>query len=103
MPYDFDNSAPFENGNIRRFDGDGVSFYVLDMVHQIEGYGPVVVRGVASITDAEGNFHTTIRLAVILLPLIAAATAVMGYLTAEMKSIGWPRLLTICWSRWKAA
>ena len=90
VPYDFDNSAPFENGNIRRFDGDGVSFYVLDMVHQIEGYGPVVVRGVASITDAEGNFHTTIRLAVILLPLIAAATAVMGYLMTRkaLKPVG---------------
>ena len=79
IPYAFDNSVPFENGNIRRFDGGAVSFYVLDMVSQVEGWGPVVIRGVTSITDAESSFQETIRLAVILLPLVVVLTALLGY------------------------
>ena len=90
VPYDFDNSAPFENGNIRRYDGDRASFYVLDMAYQVEGYGPVVIRGVTSITDAESSFTATIRLAVILLPLVVVVTAVLGYFMTRrtLKPVG---------------
>ncbi len=79
IPYGFDNSAPFQDGSIRRMQGAGSSYYLMDMVYTIPGYGVVDIRGVASVTAAERSFYTTIRLAAILLPLIVLVTAVMGY------------------------
>lgn len=79
IPYGFDNSAPFQDGSIRRIQGQSSSYYLMDMVYAIPGYGVVDIRGVASVTAAERSFYTTIQLATILLPLIVFITAVMGY------------------------
>ena len=79
IPYDFDNSVTFEDGSIRRFQTETVSYYVMDMYCRVDGYGMLVIRGVTSITEAESSFRITIRLAVVLLPLLVVLTAVMGY------------------------
>lgn len=82
IPYDFDNSFPFVDGEIRRIQGKDSEFFLMDMVFEITGYGVVDVRGITSITEAESSFSMTLRLAVILLPLLVMVTAVLGYFMA---------------------
>lgn len=80
VPYGFDNSALFEDGTVREYSADGTDFYLMDLFYQVKDYGSVVIRGVASITDAEASFRFAIRLAAILMPLLTVLTAVTGYL-----------------------
>lgn len=82
IPYNFDNSFPFVDGEIRRIQGKDSEFFLMDMVFEITGYGVVDVRGITSITEAESSFSMTLRLAVILLPLLVAVTAILGYFMA---------------------
>lgn len=79
IPYDFDNSVPFQDGEIRKIQGADSEFYLLDMVFEITDYGVVDVRGITSITEAESSFSLTLRLAVIFLPLLVLVTAFFGY------------------------
>lgn len=79
VPYVFDNSAPFEDGNVRKVKNGDTQYYILDRIFQISGYGVVDIRGVASITAAEKSFLLTVRLSLILLPLIVIITAILGY------------------------
>ena len=39
IPYDFDNSVTFEDGSVRRFQTETVSYYVMDMYCRVDGYG----------------------------------------------------------------
>lgn len=82
IPYDFDNSFPFVDGEIRRIQGKDSEFFLMDMVFEITDYGVVDVRGITSITEAESSFSMTLRLAVILLPFLVMVTAVLGYFMA---------------------
>ena len=79
IPYDFDNSVPFQDGEIRKIQGADSEFYLLDMVFEITDYGVVDVRGITSITEAESSFSLTLRMAVIFLPLLVLVTAFLGY------------------------
>ena len=79
IPYGFDNSLPFENGNIRKVKNGDTQYYVLDLIYEISGYGMVDIRGISSITAAEKSFIMTVRLSLILLPLIVVITAILGY------------------------
>ena len=79
IPYGFDNSAPFEDGNVRKVKNGDTQYYILDRIFLISGYGVVDIRGVASITAAEKSFLLTVRLSLILLPLIVIITAILGY------------------------
>ena len=80
IPYDFDNTAHFEDGSIRKIAGEnGTWFYLMDMIYQVPDYGVVDIRGVTSITEAEADFVATIRLALILLPLLIGLMAVLAY------------------------
>lgn len=79
IPYGFDNSAPFEDRKIRKIQGENAQYYLLDLIYTIPGYGTIDIRGVTSITAAERNFILTIRLAMILLPLLVIFTAILGY------------------------
>ncbi len=79
IPYGFDNTLSFENGNVRKVKNGDTQYYVLDLVYEISGYGVVDIRGVSSITAAEKSFILTVRLALILLPLIVVVTAILGY------------------------
>ena len=80
IPYDFDNSAHFEDGTIRKIQGEnGIWFYLMDVIYQVPDYGVVDIRGVVSITEAETEFVATIRLALILLPLLVCLMALLAY------------------------
>ena len=83
IPYDFDASLPFEEGNVRRIDTDGVDFYVLDMSFPVENYGTLQMRGIVSITDAESSFRFIMQLALILFPLLIIFSAIAGYLMSR--------------------
>ncbi|MDO4673495.1 MAG: hypothetical protein Q4A76_11345, partial [Porphyromonadaceae bacterium] len=56
IPYGFDNSLLFENGNVRKVKNSDTQYYVLDLIYEIPGYGVVDIRGVSSITAAEKSF-----------------------------------------------
>lgn len=80
IPYDFDNSVPFTDGEIQKIKGNqDVQFYVMDMVYQVPDYGVVDIRGVTSITEAESSFVMTVRLAMIFLPLLVCLMGVLAY------------------------
>ena len=79
LPYAFDNSVPFDNGTVRKIQGEDTQYYVLDMIYRIPEYGVVDIRGISSITAAERSFLLTIRLSLILLPLLVIVTAILGY------------------------
>ena len=83
IPYDFDASLPFEEGNVCRIDTDGVDFYVLDMSFPVENYGTLQMRGIVSITDAESSFRFIMQLALILFPLLIIFSAIAGYLMSR--------------------
>ncbi|MGN0466476.1 MAG: sensor histidine kinase [Lachnospiraceae bacterium] len=79
IPYGFDNCAPFEDRKIRKIQGKTTQYYLLDLIYTIPEYGTIDIRGVTSITAAEQNFIMTMRIAMILLPLLAIFTAILGY------------------------
>ena len=54
-------------------------WYVYDMSCRLSDNLTVYVRGVTSVTDAEESFAVTVRLALILLPMMVLATALIGY------------------------
>ena len=50
-----------------------------DMSYRLSDDQTVYIRGITSITDAEESFTVTVRFALVLLPLLVLATAVIGY------------------------
>lgn len=79
IPYDFDNSIKFENGVLRRVHGLKGEFYLLDYIYRISGYGPVAVRGVASITDAKEEFNVIFYFALVGLPVLILLLGAISY------------------------
>ena len=79
IPYGFDQSMDFRDGQVRRQKTGSVEYYVLDMSYAPEENVNLMVRGIISITDAEESFRITLRLALICRPLLVALSAVLGY------------------------
>ena len=63
IPYGFDQSRDFRDGQVRRQKTGSVEYYVLDMSYAPEENVNLMVRGIISITDAEESFRITLRLA----------------------------------------
>lgn len=83
IPYGFPYDLAFSEGEIRTVSAEDARYYVLDMTYPVEGYHPVVVRGVISVSDAEQSLNYTLRAALLLLPLLVVLTAVCGYLLSR--------------------
>lgn len=79
IPYDFTSIPPFLDRKLQVIPQKEEKWYVYDVLCELDGYGQVYVRGVTSLTDSENNFHITLRIAMILFPLFAVFTAVIGY------------------------
>ena len=79
IPYGFPYDLKFQDGSIRTVSSSGVDYSVLDMTFPVEGYGTLMIRGIVSVSDAEQGFRYTLRLALILLPLLVVLSAVCGY------------------------
>ncbi|URW88543.1 hypothetical protein M5E84_12170 [[Ruminococcus] torques] len=54
-------------------------WYIYDLFFRPGEGKEIYVRGVISVTESEESFQTILRIAFILLPLLAAATAFVGY------------------------
>ena len=83
LPYGFDYDLGLSSGELRSVTAGETRYYVLDLAFPVEGYGELVVRGVASLSDAERDFRFMLRLALILFPALILLTAVCGYLLSR--------------------
>ena len=79
VPYGFNTQPEFSDGELRTIREGNLSWYVLDMGFQLEGYGSLYVRGILSIDSAEQSFRVTMHFALVLMPLLVILTAVVGY------------------------
>lgn len=79
VPYGFDVQPEIADGRTRRISEGDTDWYVYDMSFRLAEDYTVYVRGITSVTDAEASFNVTVRFAVILFPLMALVTALIGY------------------------
>ena len=79
LPHGFRSQPEFSDGEMRTIRDGSREWYVYDMSCRLSDDLTVYVRGVTSVTDAEESFAVTVRLALILLPLMVLATALTGY------------------------
>lgn len=79
VPYGFDVQPEIADGRTRRIPEGDTDWYVYDMSFRLAEDYTVYVRGITSVTDAEESFNVTVRFAVILFPLMALVTALIGY------------------------
>ena len=79
IPTGFGGQPDFQNDSLRTVREGQETFYVFDMSQDIEGYGPVYIRGITSVTRAENSFTVTLRFALILLPGLAVVLVLLSY------------------------
>ena len=79
IPHGFTQQPELADGEIRTIRDGNREWYVYDMSYRLSEDRTVYVRGITSITDAEESFTVTVRFALVLLPLMVLATAVIGY------------------------
>ena len=81
IPGGFDRQPDFLDGEVREIkDKAGEEdWYIYDLFFRPGEGKEIYVRGVISVTESEESFQTILRIAFILLPLLAAATAFVGY------------------------
>ena len=79
IPYGFDLDPAFSDSQLQTLSDGKKQWYIFDLSYLIEGYGPVYVRGISSVAEAETSFRITLRFAAIVLPLLVILTAVIGY------------------------
>lgn len=79
IPQGFDQQPELAEGVTRTVRDGARSWYVYDLSFRLTSDYTVYVRGITSVADAEESFTVTLRFAVILLPLMVLATAVIGY------------------------
>ena len=79
LPHGFRAQPELSDGEMRTIRDGSREWYVYDMSCRLSDDLTVYVRGVTSVTDAEESFAVTVRLALILLPLMVLATALIGY------------------------
>lgn len=83
IPYGFRYELPFEEGNLRTVTSGETDYYVLDMEVYLQDHQSIIVRGFVSISDAERDFRYTLRMVLILFPLLIFLTAICGYLLSR--------------------
>lgn len=79
VPYGFDEQPEFSDGNLRKIREGRQEWYVYDISYRPEAGTNIFIRGVTSVTDAEESFHITLRFAAVILPLLTAVMAFIGY------------------------
>ena len=79
VPHGFSQQPELADGEIRTIQDGNREWYVYDMSYRLSEERTVYVRGITSITDAEESFTVTVRFALIILPLMVLATAIIGY------------------------
>lgn len=83
VPGQFDNTSAFSDRRMRAVGTMQNNWYVYDARHEIDGYGVVWVRGVASADDVNSTLRAMLRLALVVFPFFVVLAAVGGYLIAR--------------------
>ena len=83
LPRGFNRDVAFEEGMIQEVDIGEVTYDVYDMSVPIDGYHTIIVRGVVSLTATQSEFQNTLRIALILLPLLMVLEVIIGYLLSK--------------------
>lgn len=80
IPYGFTEEIPLNcNGEVYKIKGEYEEWYLCDIAYELEEYGTVYVRGITSVTKAESGFRSTVRAAMLILPIFAILTAILTY------------------------
>lgn len=79
VPRGFGQQPELSDGHMQTIRDGDMEWYVFDMSYRLSEEQTVYIRGITSITDAEESFTVTLRFALIILPLMVLATAVIGY------------------------
>lgn len=79
IPRGFGEQPELSDGQLQTIRDGNREWYVYDMSCPLSDDRTVYIRGITSVTDAEESFTVTLRFALIILPLMALATAVIGY------------------------
>lgn len=78
IPYDFTEKTALSQG-LKKITASGVRWYVLDAPAVMDGFGEIYVRGIASVTKAESSLGVTLRLSLILFPVMVLLMSAFGY------------------------
>lgn len=78
VPYGLSETIPFSEGLQEITVGD-IRWYFLDISQEIEGYGQIYLRGITSVTDAESSLQVTLRMSLVLFPIMVLLMAGLGY------------------------
>ena len=79
VPRGFGQQPELSDGHMQTIRDGDMEWYVYDMSYRLSEEQTVYILGITSITDAEESFTVTLRFALIILPLMVLATAVIGY------------------------
>lgn len=79
VPGNFNYEEELSEG-LKKISLEGEEWYILDAVSEIEQYGSVFIRGIVSVSEKESSLAVTLRLSVILFPMMVFLTAGLGYL-----------------------
>ena len=79
LPYGYENRETLSDGILQTTQGSSGKWYVYDLKYWLEGYGNLYIRGVTSVTAAENSIRITLRMALIILPLLVVFTGILGY------------------------
>ncbi|WP_367924397.1 sensor histidine kinase [uncultured Ruthenibacterium sp.] len=83
VPGQFDNTSAFSDRRMRAVGTGQTNWYVYDARHEIDGYGAVWVRGVASADDVNSTLRAMLQLALVVFPFFVVSAAVGGYFIAR--------------------
>ena len=79
VPRGFGQQPELADGELRTSRDGNREWYVYDISYRLPDEQTVYIRGITSITDAEESFTVTVRFALVILPLMVLATAIIGY------------------------
>lgn len=83
VPGGFDNTAVFAPDQLKSIRSGNIKWSVYDSTVELNGYGRLWIRGIASQTETEAAFQIILRLAAVALPLFLFLVALGGYLITK--------------------
>lgn len=83
VPRTFDNAAVFSDGELRRVESGGRSWYLYDEAIAVEDYGTLWVRSVTAADAVDSTLTQLLHWAFLVLPVFVLLSAVGGYLVTR--------------------
>lgn len=78
IPQDVEEEAEVTEG-FQKVSAEHRQWYTFGASAEIEDYGNIFIQGMISVSRAETSLHVTLRLSVILFPMMVCLTAALGY------------------------